>query len=111
MKIQAPIQSGEVKVSDSPSVELRVDARKLRVLDPEVSEGTRAHIQDTCRGLGGRRELPVVLGLLGFGFRGYVKFDLDLVFDFYCASGHRDGRDAEVALFQHDVSAVMSAGA
>jgi len=46
MKIQAPIQSGEVKVSDSPSVELQVDARKLRVLDPEVSEGTRAQIQD-----------------------------------------------------------------
>ena len=35
-EIQAPIQSGEVKVSDSPSVELQVDARKLRVLDPEV---------------------------------------------------------------------------
>jgi hypothetical protein len=35
-EIQAPIQSGEVKDSGSPSVELRVDARKLRVLDPEA---------------------------------------------------------------------------
>ncbi|MFZ1918544.1 MAG: YceI family protein [Terriglobales bacterium] len=49
-EIQAPIQSGEVKQSDSPSVDLRVDARKLRVLDPEVSEGTRAQIQDTMQG-------------------------------------------------------------
>lgn len=48
-EIQAPIQSGEVKQSDSPSVDVRVDARKLRVLDPEVSEGTRAQIQDTMQ--------------------------------------------------------------
>jgi polyisoprenoid-binding protein YceI len=46
-EIQAPIQSGEVKESDPASVELRVDARKLKVLDPEVSEGTRAQIQET----------------------------------------------------------------
>ena len=50
-EIQAPIQSGEVKESDSPSVELQVDAHKLRVLDPEVSEGTRAQIQDTMQGI------------------------------------------------------------
>jgi len=50
-EIQAPIQSGEVKESDSPSVELQVDARKLRVLDPEVSEGTRVQIQDTMQGI------------------------------------------------------------
>ena len=49
-EIQAPIQSGAVKESGTPSVELRVDARKLRVLDPEVSEGTRAQIQDTMQG-------------------------------------------------------------
>jgi polyisoprenoid-binding protein YceI len=49
-EIQAPIQSGEVKESDSPSVEVHVDARKLRVLDPEVSEGTRDQIQDTMQG-------------------------------------------------------------
>jgi polyisoprenoid-binding protein YceI len=50
-EIRAPIQSGEVKESDSLSVELQVDARKLRVLDPEVSEGTRAQIQDTMQGI------------------------------------------------------------
>jgi polyisoprenoid-binding protein YceI len=49
-EIQAPIQSGEVNESDTPSVDLRVDARKLRVLDPEASEETRAQIQDTMRG-------------------------------------------------------------
>ena len=50
-EIQAPIQSGEVKESDPASVELRVDARKLQVLDPEVSERTRAQIQDTMNGM------------------------------------------------------------
>jgi polyisoprenoid-binding protein YceI len=40
-----------VKESDSPSVELRVYARKLQVLDPEVSEGTRAQLQDTTQGI------------------------------------------------------------
>jgi polyisoprenoid-binding protein YceI len=49
-EIQAPIQSGEVKASGSPSVELRVDARKLRVLDPEASESARAQIQETMLG-------------------------------------------------------------
>jgi polyisoprenoid-binding protein YceI len=49
-EIQAPIQSGQVKESGSPSVELRVDARKLRVLDPEASDSTRAQIQETMLG-------------------------------------------------------------
>jgi polyisoprenoid-binding protein YceI len=49
-EIQAPIQAGEVKESGTPSVELHVDARKLRVLDPEVSNGTRAQIQETMLG-------------------------------------------------------------
>jgi polyisoprenoid-binding protein YceI len=49
-EIQAPIQSGQVKESGSPSVELRIDARKLRVLDPEVSDSTRAQIQETMLG-------------------------------------------------------------
>jgi len=49
-EIQAPIQSGAVKESDSPSVELRIDARKLQVLDPDASEGSRAQIQDTMQG-------------------------------------------------------------
>lgn len=49
-EIQASIQSGEVKESGSPSVELRVDARKLRVLDPEASDSTRTQIQETMLG-------------------------------------------------------------
>ena len=49
-EIEAPIEWGEVKDSESPSVELRVDSRKLRVLDPEASDGTRATIQATMRG-------------------------------------------------------------
>lgn len=49
-EIQAPIQSGLVKESGGPSVEIRVDARKLRVLDPEASDSTRAQIQETMLG-------------------------------------------------------------
>jgi polyisoprenoid-binding protein YceI len=49
-EIQAPIQSGQVRESGSPSVEIRVDARKLRVLDPEVSDSTKAQIQETMLG-------------------------------------------------------------
>jgi polyisoprenoid-binding protein YceI len=49
-EIQAPIQSGQVKESGSPSVELHVDARKLHVLDPEASDSTRAQIQETMLG-------------------------------------------------------------
>jgi polyisoprenoid-binding protein YceI len=49
-EIQAPIESGQVKESGNPSVTLRVDARKLRVLDPEVSDNTRAQIQKTMLG-------------------------------------------------------------
>ena len=49
-EIEAPIEWGEVNDSDSPSVELRVDSSKLRVLDPEASDGTRATIQATMKG-------------------------------------------------------------
>src|SRR5690348_918487 len=49
-EIQAPIQSGHMKESGRPSVELHVDARKLRVLDPEASDSTRAQIQETMLG-------------------------------------------------------------
>ena len=49
-EIQAPIQSGRVKESGSQSVEMLVDSRKLRVLDPEASESTRAQIQETMLG-------------------------------------------------------------
>jgi polyisoprenoid-binding protein YceI len=49
-EIEAPIESGEANESDNPSVELRVDAHKLHVLDPEVSPETRAQIQQTMQG-------------------------------------------------------------
>jgi len=49
-EIEAPIESGEVNDSDSPSVELRVDSSKLRVLDPEASDKTRETIQATMQG-------------------------------------------------------------
>jgi polyisoprenoid-binding protein YceI len=49
-EIEAPIESGEVTESGSPSVELRVDARKMRVLDPEASADTQAQVQKTMLG-------------------------------------------------------------
>jgi polyisoprenoid-binding protein YceI len=49
-EIEAPIEWGEVNDSESPSVEVRVSSNKLRVLDPEASEGTRAKIQSTMQG-------------------------------------------------------------
>lgn len=49
-EIQAPIQSGQVKESGDLSVVLRVDAGKLRVMDPEASESTRNQIQETMLG-------------------------------------------------------------
>jgi polyisoprenoid-binding protein YceI len=49
-EIEAPIESGEVTESSSLSVELRVDARKMHVLDPEASADTRSQIQKTMLG-------------------------------------------------------------
>jgi len=49
-EIEAPIAGGEVKDSEIPSVELSVDSTKLRVLDPEASDRTRATIQATMLG-------------------------------------------------------------
>jgi polyisoprenoid-binding protein YceI len=49
-EIRAPIESGQVNESGNLSVTLRVDARSLRVSDPEVSDGTRAQIQETMLG-------------------------------------------------------------
>jgi polyisoprenoid-binding protein YceI len=48
-EIEAPIEWGEVKDSEISSVELRVNSSKLHVLDPEVSDGTRATIQATMQ--------------------------------------------------------------
>lgn len=49
-EISAPIESGKVDPTGNPSVELRVDARKLRVLDPDASEDTRAQVEKTMLG-------------------------------------------------------------
>jgi polyisoprenoid-binding protein YceI len=49
-EIRAPIESGQVKESGNLSVTLHVDARRLRVSDPEVSDDTRAQIQKTMLG-------------------------------------------------------------
>jgi YceI-like protein len=49
-EIEAPISEGTVSPSGVPSVSLRVDARKLRVLDPEASPDTRSKIQATMEG-------------------------------------------------------------
>jgi len=48
-EIEAPIEWGEVKGSEGSSVELRVNSSKLRVLDTEVSDGTRARIEATLQ--------------------------------------------------------------
>ena len=50
-EIEAPITQGGVNLSTKPSVELRVDARKLRVLDPELSPKNRTEVQKTMEGL------------------------------------------------------------
>ena len=49
-EIEVPIAWGEVKDSNTPSVEMRVDSTKLRVWDPEASDSTRATIQATMQG-------------------------------------------------------------
>jgi polyisoprenoid-binding protein YceI len=49
-EIEAPIDEGKLDSSASPSVQLRVDARKMRVLDPGISADTRAEIQHTMEG-------------------------------------------------------------
>ena len=48
-EIRAPIEQGFFSL-DPPSAELTVDARKLRVLDPGVSEHDRSEIQNTMLG-------------------------------------------------------------
>jgi len=49
-EVEALIEWGELNDSDSPSVELRVNASKLHVLDPGVSEDERAKVQTTMQG-------------------------------------------------------------
>ncbi len=46
-EIDAPIAEGKIDSSAHGSVQLRVDARKMRVLDPEIPADKRAEIQHT----------------------------------------------------------------
>src|ERR687888_616416 len=48
-EIAAPIAEGSFD-EEKPAVELRVDARQLRVLDKDVSAKDRAEIQETMLG-------------------------------------------------------------
>jgi len=49
-EIEAPIAQGRVELPMSPSATLLVDARKLRVLDPDLAVGQRAEVQKTMDG-------------------------------------------------------------
>src|SRR6202166_877745 len=49
-EIQAPIDEGKIDSSATPSVQLRVNSRKMRVLDPEIAVDKRAEIQHTMQG-------------------------------------------------------------
>jgi len=46
-EIQAPITSGSVVEAGNASVELAVDARRLKVLDPQLAADKRAEVQKT----------------------------------------------------------------
>src|SRR2546425_9174744 len=46
-EIEAPIEQGAVETAGKPAVEFRVDARRLRVLDPELAADKRAEVQKT----------------------------------------------------------------
>jgi polyisoprenoid-binding protein YceI len=48
-EIEAPIAEGKIDSSDHASVQLRVDSRKMRVLDPEIDADKRAEIQHTMQ--------------------------------------------------------------
>jgi polyisoprenoid-binding protein YceI len=48
-EISAPIQQGSFS-EENPAVELAVDARKLRVMDTDISDKERAEIQQTMLG-------------------------------------------------------------
>lgn len=49
-EIEAPIESGTVELSPGQSVQLKFDARKLRVLDPKLAADKRAEVQKTMLG-------------------------------------------------------------
>jgi polyisoprenoid-binding protein YceI len=49
-EVRAPIHSGTAEVGSHPAVEVRVDARSLRVIDKDDSEKNRAEVQKTMLG-------------------------------------------------------------
>src|SRR5262249_27633363 len=49
-EIEAPIDQGTINSSSNASVQLIVDARKMRVLDPQISGEKRSEIQRTMQG-------------------------------------------------------------
>ena len=49
-EVRAPIPEGTVEEADAARVELRVDTRQLRVLDPGRPEPERAEVQETMLG-------------------------------------------------------------
>ncbi len=49
-EVRAPIHSGVVDTGSHPTVEVRVDARALRVIDKAESEKNRAEVQKTMLG-------------------------------------------------------------
>jgi polyisoprenoid-binding protein YceI len=48
-EIQAPIEEGKITSSAPASVQLRVDSRKMRVLDPDTPADKRTEIQHTMQ--------------------------------------------------------------
>jgi polyisoprenoid-binding protein YceI len=49
-EVRAPIHSGTADIGSHPAVEIRVDARELRVIDKDASEKERAEVQTTMLG-------------------------------------------------------------
>src|SRR5580704_7044019 len=49
-EVRAPIHNGTADVGSHPAVEIRVDARELRVIDKDASEKERAEVQKTMLG-------------------------------------------------------------
>jgi polyisoprenoid-binding protein YceI len=49
-EVRAPIHSGTADTGSHPTVEIRVDARELRVIDKDASEKDRADVQKTMLG-------------------------------------------------------------
>jgi polyisoprenoid-binding protein YceI len=49
-EVRAPIHSGSAETGSHPAVEVRVDARALRVIDKDDSEKNRAEVQKTMLG-------------------------------------------------------------